>query len=158
METDVVSLMANTYTTIHLHLVFSTKGREPWIRPEIEVAVWSYLGGICRAHGVKALHIGGVDDHVHLLVGLPPTLAVSELMRRLKGESSKWISGEIPQMGGFAWQDGYAAFSVGRSQVDCTIAYISRQREHHAKTTFAEEYRKFVEGHGLVADDRYLLG
>ena len=150
--------MANTYTCLHLHLVFSTRNREPWIIPEVENQVWSYLGGICRSHGVKAQHIGGVEDHVHLLVGFPPTLALSNWMKRLKGESSKWISDELPHMRGFAWQDGYAAFSVGRSQVDDTIRYISGQREHHRKTTFAEEYRKFVEKHGLVVDDRYLLG
>jgi putative transposase len=150
--------MANTYTSLHFHLVFSTKNREPWIRPEIESQVWSYLGGICRAHGVKALHIGGVDDHVHLLVGLPPTIALSDWMKRLKGESSKWISGQFPELRTFAWQDGYAAFSVGQSQVDDTIRYISRQRQHHTKMTFAEEYRKFVERHGLPVDERYLLG
>lgn len=150
--------MANTYTSIHLHVVFSTKSREPWITSNIENEIWSYLGGICRTHGVKAQHIGGVDDHVHLLVGLPPTLALSDWMKRLKGESSKWISDHFPGMRGFAWQDGYAAFSVGQSQVDDTIRYVSNQREHHRKTTFAEEYRRFVEKHGLVVDDRYLLG
>ena len=150
--------MANTYTSLHFHLVFSTKNREPWIRPEIESQVWSYLGGICRAHGVKARHIGGVDDHVHLLIGLPPTIALSDWMKRLKGESSKWISEQFPELRTFAWQDGYAAFSVGQSQVDDTIRYISRQREHHTKTTFAEEYRRFVEKHGLPVDERYLLG
>jgi REP element-mobilizing transposase RayT len=150
--------MANTYTSLQIHVVFSTKNREPWITPRVEDQVWSYLGGICRAHGVKAQHVGGVDDHVHLLVGFPPTLALSEWMKRLKGESSKWISDELPQMRGFAWQDGYAAFSVGQSQADTTIRYISKQRDHHRKTTFAQEYRKFVEKHGLLVDDRYLLG
>jgi putative transposase len=150
--------MADTYTSLHLHVVFSTKNREPWIRPEIEDQVWSYLGGICRTHGVKPLHLGGVDDHVHLLIGFPPTSALSDWLKRLKGESSKWISDHLPHLRGFAWQDGYAAFSVGQSQVDDTVRYITRQREHHRKITFAEEYRKFVEKHGLVLDDRYLLG
>ena len=90
--------MANTYTSIHLHLVFSTKNRERWITPDIEQSVWSYMGGICRSHGVKALHIGGVEDHVHLLISLPTTMALSEWMRRLKGESSKWISGQWPAL------------------------------------------------------------
>ena len=116
--------MANTYTSLQIHVVFSTKNREPWITPSVENQVWSYLGGICRAHGVKAQQIGGVDDHVHLLVGFPPTLALSEWIKRLNGESSNWISKELPQMRGFAWQDGYAAFSVGQSQVDTTIRYI----------------------------------
>ena len=150
--------MANTFTSIHLHLVFSTKNRERWITPEIENEVWSYLGGICRSHQVKAIQVGGVEDHVHLLVGLPATMALSEFMRRLKGESSKWISEKWPAMKGFAWQDGYGAFSVGKSQVPDTVRYITRQREHHARTTFADEYRKFVAVHDFPVDERYLLG
>jgi putative transposase len=150
--------MANTYTSIHLHLVFSTKNRERWITPDIEQSVWSYLGGICRSHGVKALHIGGVEDHVHLLISLPTTMALSEWMRRLKGESSKWISGQWPALKAFSWQDGYGAFSVGQSQVADTIQYITRQREHHAKSSFENEYRKFVTMHNLPVDERYLLG
>ncbi|OYV07566.1 MAG: transposase [Verrucomicrobiales bacterium VVV1] len=150
--------MANTYTSIHLHLVFSTKNRERWITPDIEQSVWSYLGGICRSHGVKALHIGGVEDHIHLLISLPTTMALSEWMRRLKGESSKWISSQWPSLKGFSWQDGYGAFSVGQSQVADTIQYITRQREHHAKSSFENEYRKFVTMHNLPVDERYLLG
>jgi putative transposase len=141
--------MANTFTSIRIHVVFSTKNRETWIASTIEEDVWRYLGGICRRHAAKALHIGGVEDPVHVLVGLPPTLALSELMRRLKGESSKWISERWPKMKGFAWQDGYGAFSVGQSQVGDTIRYITNQREHHARSTFAEEFRGFVEFHDL---------
>ncbi len=94
--------MANTFTAIHLHLVFSTKNRERWITQEIESEVWSYLGGICRSHQVKPLHIGGGEDHVHLLIGLPPTIALSDFMKRLKGESSKWISEKWPAMKAFS--------------------------------------------------------
>jgi REP-associated tyrosine transposase len=150
--------MANTFTSIRIHVVFSTKNREQWIASAIEEDVWRYLGGICRAHDAKALHIGGVDDHVHVLVGLPPTLALSELMRRLKGESSKWISDHWPNMRGFAWQDGYGAFSVGQSQVGDTIRYITNQREHHTRSTFADEFRGFVKFHDLPFDEKYLLG
>ena len=150
--------MANTYTSVRLHVVFSTKNRERWITPEIEQNVWRYIGGICRTHGVTALQIGGVEDHLHLLIGLPPTIALSEWMRRLKGESSKWISEQWPPMKAFSWQDGYGAFSVGQSQVADTIRYITLQREHHAKVSFEEEYRKFVTLHDLPVDERYLLG
>ncbi len=104
------------------------------------------------------IHIGGVEDHVHLLIGLPPTIALSDCMKRLKGESSKWISEQWPAMKTFAWQDGYGAFSVGKSQLPDTIGYITRQREHHARTTFEDEYRKFVAMHDLPVDERYLLG
>ena len=150
--------MANTFTSIHIHLVFSTKNRERRIAPAIEEQVWRYLGGICRAHEVKALQIGGVEDHVHLLVGLPPVLALSELMRRLKGESSKWFSATFPNAGGFAWQDGYGGFSVGHSQIADTIRYILQQREHHGREPFEAEFKKFVQFHDLEADERYLFG
>ena len=106
--------MANTFTSLHCHIVFSTKNRERWLRPEIEEDVWRYLGGICRAHKIKALQIGGVDDHVHLLLGMPPTVAPSDIVKRIKGESSKWLSAERKDMADFAWQDGYGAFTVGK--------------------------------------------
>ena len=102
--------------------------------------------------------VGGVEDHVHLLIGLSPAVALSELMRRLKGESSKWISAEWPGLAGFAWQDGYGAFSIGHAQVDKTVRYISRQRVRHTKVSFADEFREFVMMHDLPVDERYLLG
>lgn len=95
--------MANTFTALHFHIVFSTKNRERWLTPVIEKDAWRYLGGICRAHSIKALQIGGVDDHVHLLLGIPPTLALSDVMKRIKGESSKWLSREKRGMARFAW-------------------------------------------------------
>jgi putative transposase len=118
--------MANRFTSIHIHLVFSTKNRDRRITPEIESKVWSYMGGICKSHGIKPIHIGGVEDHLHLLIGLPPTIALSQCMRRLKGESSKWISEQWPAMKTFARQDGYGAFCVGKSQVSDPIGYITR--------------------------------
>ena len=150
--------MANTFTCIRIHVVFSTKNRERWITPDIEENVWRFLGGICRDNGAKAMMAGGVEDHVHLLIGLSPSVALSELMRRLKGESSKWISSEWPALAGFAWQDGYGAFSIGQSQVAGTIRYISGQRARHTKVLFADEFRNFVLMHELPADERYLLG
>lgn len=152
------SLMANTFTSLHCHIVFSTKNRERWLRPEIEEDVWRYLGGICRTHGVKALQIGGVDDHVHLLIGMPPTLALSDIVKRIKGESSKWLSAEVNGMAGFAWQDGYGAFTVGKSQIADTIHYIQNQREHHAKVTFENEYKKFLKVHDIVSEERFIFG
>jgi putative transposase len=150
--------MANTFTCVRIHVVFSTKNRQRWITPDIEENVWRFLGGVCRDHGAKAIMIGGVEDHVHLLIGLSPSVALSELMRRLKGESSKWISAEWPALVEFSWQDGYGAFSIGQSQVARTIHYIAGQRTHHAKASFEEEFRKFVRMHDLPVDERYLLG
>ena len=150
--------MANTFTSLHAHLVFSTKNRTPRITAEIENEVWQYLGGICRTHGWKAVQIGGVDDHVHLLLGFPPTLVLSDAARRIKGESSKWISDKFPRLSDFAWQDGYGLFTIGHSQIEETVNYILRQREHHTKKTFAEEYRRFLQVHEIQADDRYIFG
>lgn len=150
--------MANNYLSLHFHVVFSTKHRERWITPEIESEVWAYLGGICRAHGVKALMIGGVEDHIHLLVGMPATVLLCDLVKRIKGESSKWISTKWPAMKAFSWQDGYGGFSIGHSQIRDTVHYISHQREHHRKFSFEQEYRRFVEVHGLPLDEKYLLG
>ena len=150
--------MANTFVSVHIHIVFSTKNREQWIAAQDEEKIWRYLGGICRAHGAKAVQIGGMEDHIHALVGLPAVLSLSELMRRLKGESSKWISATFPQMAHFAWQDGYGAFSVGKSQIADTVRYIQTQRTHHTRQPFEKEFRQFVKFHDIEVDEKYLLG
>ena len=150
--------MANTYTSLHYHIVFSTKNREPLISQEIEGRVWSYIGGIARKHRMTALQVGGVEDHIHALVTAPATLAPMQMAQFLKGDSSKWIHGEFPRLVGFAWQDGYGAFTVSRSNVPSVIAYIQNQREHHRKKTFQEEYRELLEKHGIEYDERYIWG
>ncbi len=150
--------MANTFTSLHVHVVFSTKNRERWLTPEVEEDVWRYLGGICRTHHLTALQIGGFDDHVHLLLGYPPMVALSDFMKRLKGESSKWISEKFAGLRGFAWQDGYGAFSIGHSQIGRSIRYIQRQREHHTKEPFETEYRQFLHVHDIAAEERYVFG
>jgi len=134
--------MANTFTSLHFHVVFSTKNRDRWIRPEIEDDLWRYLGGICRRHHITAVQIGGVDDHVQLLLGVPPTLALSDVVKRIKSESLKWLSIEVKGMKVFAWQDGHGASTVGKSQITDTVRYIQTQREHHAKVPFEDEYRE----------------
>ena len=147
--------MANTYTALFYHLVFSTKNREPWIRPEIEQRVWQFIGGIARKHRMSALQIGGVDDHIHALVKAPPIYAPSAIAQYLKGESSLWIHNEFPRLRGFSWQDGYGAFSVSRDDIPGLIEYIQNQREHHHTTTFQEEYLGFLKAYGIDYDDRY---
>ncbi len=150
--------MASTFTSLHAHIVFSTKNRTAWISAEIEEQIWRYIGGICRSHNMKALQIGGVDDHVHILLGFPPTVALSDAVKRIKGESSKWISATFPQLHKFAWQDGYGAFTVGQSQIADTISYIQRQRTHHAKKSFEDEYRGFLHVHEFEVEERYIFG
>jgi putative transposase len=148
--------MANTYTSLHYHIVFSTKNREPWINSGIEQRVWEYIGGIARKHKASALQIGGTSDHVHALVLAPPALSPSQIAQFLKGDSSKWIHVEVRGMRGFAWQDGYGAFTVSKSQLPDVIRYIQTQREHHRKKTFQEEYLKLLRLHGIQYDERYL--
>lgn len=109
--------MANTYSSLNYHLVFSTKNREPWLREEGRTRLWSYLGGIARENGMTARQIGGVADHVHLLITIPPRLSVSKAVQLLKGGSSHWLKATFPKLAAFAWQDGYAVFTVSESQI-----------------------------------------
>ena len=101
--------MANTYTSLHFHFTFSTKHRQPWIAANMEQRLWAYLGGILRKNQMKPLKIGGIEDHVHLLLGAPPTISPAKIARLLKGGSSAWIHEEFPELAAFAWQEGYGA-------------------------------------------------
>ena len=150
--------MANTYTCLHYHIVFSTKNRENFISQNIEARVWAYIGGIARTHKMVALQIGGIENHIHALVGAPPPIAPSQIAQYLKGDSSKWIHTEFPDMARFSWQDGYAGFAVSKSIVPDVVRYIQNQREHHRKRTFEEELVELLEKHGIEYDERYLWG
>ena len=149
--------MANTFTSLHYHVIFSTKNREPWIRSEIESRVWSYLGGIARDNNMKALLIGGIENHVHLLLGLPPTMAVSKAVQLIKGGSSSWVKETFGGTARFGWQDGYAAFTVSKSLVSEVEVYIRDQREHHRARTFEQEYRAVLEKHEIRYEEQYLF-
>ena len=150
--------MANTYTSLHYHIVFSTKNRYPWLRIEIEQRVWSFIGGIASEHKMTALQVGGVEDHIHALLTAPPTHAPSEIAKYLKGESSLWIHDEFSGLKSFNWQDGYAAFTVSKSNIAAVIRYIKNQREHHRKKTFREEYLALLRANGIDYDERYVWG
>jgi REP element-mobilizing transposase RayT len=150
--------MANTFTSLHYHVIFSTKNREPWIRQDIEQRVWSYLGGIARENDMKALLVGGIENHVHLLLGIPAAVSVSKALQLIKGGSSGWMKESFPGMGGFAWQDGYAAFTVSKSQLAEVETYIRGQREHHRVKTFEEEYRTFLDKHEVQFKEEYVFG
>lgn len=150
--------MANTYTALFYHFVFSTKNRIKHIQPEIEERLWKYIGGIARHYKMTAIQVGGVEDHLHALVMAPPTLAPFEIAKYLKSDSSKWIHEEFADLHDFVWQDGYGAFSVSKSNVPGVVSYIQNQREHHQKQTFQEEYREFLTKHGVEYDERYIWG
>lgn len=150
--------MANTYTALTCHVVFSTKGREPWLTETVRERLWPYVGGIARENGMKALEIGGVCDHAHLLISIPASLAVSKAVQLIKGGSSHWLQSNVPNMAAFAWQDGYGAFSVSASQCEMVREYIRHQSEHHRATTFQEEYRAFLQRHQIDYEEQYLWG
>jgi REP element-mobilizing transposase RayT len=150
--------MANNYTSLHYHIIFSTKNREPWITPDIEERVWAFIGGIARKHKMTALQVGGIDDHIHALVTAPPTIAICQIAQYLKGESSKWIHEEFAGLRNFGWQDGYGAFGVSKASIPEVVRYIQNQREHHRTRTFQEEYLEFLRANGIDYDERYLWG
>jgi len=150
--------MANTYTSLHYHVLFSTKNREPWLLPSIEQRIWKFIGGIARTHKMTALQVGGVEDHIHALVTAPPTIAPFQIAQFLKGESSKWIHEEFSTLRNFAWQDGYGAFTVSKSDIPRVIKYIQNQREHHRNQTFQEEYLEFLRENNIEYDERDLWG
>ena len=149
--------MGNSFNSLHYHFTFGTKHRQRWIKPEIEARLWSYLGGIAAQNTLKPVCIGGSEDHVHLLLGLPPTISVAAVLKQIKGGSSAWIKQNLPGCEGFTWQDGYGAFTVSQSHLAKVAHYIQTQREHHQIKTFQEEYRALLERHGIQYDERYLL-
>jgi putative transposase len=150
--------MAHSFTSNLYHCIFSTKDRRKSITPDLEERLWPYLGGIARENDMKALAVGGVADHVHLLLALPSTLAIAKAMQLIKGNSSKWVHDTFADLRTFSWQEGYGAFSIGVSQIDVTVAYIQNQKEHHRQTTFEEEFLKILKRHGIDYDARFVWG
>jgi len=141
--------MPHTYVASYFHLVFSTKDRKKLITEEIEPRLYPYLGGIARRNNFKVLAVGGIPDHVHLLVSLPATVALAKAVQLLKGNSSHWINIEFSNVHRFEWQSGYGAFSVGIGDLERTRNYIVRQKEHHLTSGSASEMRAFLNKHGF---------
>ena len=145
------------FTKLAYHIVFSTKYRLPSLRREFRERLFEFLGGIVRRLNGHLIEIGGVEDHVHLLVGLPPTITVSDAVRDIKAGVSKWVN-ELPETKTrFEWQKGYAAFTVSHSQIDAVRTYLRNQAEHHKKQTFEEEYVAFLMRHEIEFDPRFLF-
>jgi|SRR3954468_12898803 putative transposase len=136
------------YLSLLHHCVFSTKNRQLFIHRDIEERLWSYMGGIAKQNGFKALAIGGIEDHVHLLLSLHAVIGIAKAVQLIKAGSSKWMH-EVIEMPEFGWQDSYGAFTVGISQQAATERYINRQRQHHAKVDFAAEWKMILKRHGL---------
>jgi len=146
--------MAHTYTNLLTHALFSTKDRQPMIRPGLKSDLYAYMGGIITNLRGKPVLINGPKDHVHLLFVLPASLALSDFMEKLKANSSKWAK---ERARGFAWQTGYTAFSVSQSKLAEVKAYIEQQEEHHRRRTYQEEVVALLKRHGVEFDARFLV-
>jgi REP element-mobilizing transposase RayT len=139
----------HSFHSILVHLVFSSKEREPFLNREIRARLWPYLGGIARENDMRTLAVGGMPDHVHMLLSLPATLAVAKAIQILKGNSSKWLHETFRETRNSSWQEGYGAFSIGISGIEDTVRYIENQEEHHRVRGFREELESFLVRHGL---------
>ena len=148
--------MGQSLVKNYLHLIFSTKHRQPLIHAPVEEELHSYLGGVCKHLECPVINVGGYTDHIHILCMLSKKIALMKLMEEIKSHSSKWIKTKGDGYQNFYWQDGYGAFSVNPSDVDAVITYIEKQHAHHRKKTFQEEYRAFLTKYNVDYDERYV--
>ncbi|MCG2587186.1 IS200/IS605 family transposase [Rhodohalobacter sulfatireducens] len=149
--------MANTYTQLYIQFVFAVQNRISLIRPEWEEMLYRYMTGIIQNKSHKMIAINGMPDHIHMFIGFEPVDHMSELIKVVKGESSKWIRKKGFVKGRFNWQSGYGAFSYSRSHIDRVYHYIHNQEEHHKKKTFREEYIELLEKFDVEYDERYIF-
>ena len=145
--------MASTLTNLLLHVVFSTKDRRGLITVDLQETLYPYIGGIIRGENGVPIAIGGTKDHIHILAKFPASVSVSDMLRRIKGNSSKWMKGKGRP---FAWQRGYAAFSVSQSLSGKVKTYIQGQEEHHLKNSFQDELLSLLRMHGVEYDEKYI--
>jgi REP element-mobilizing transposase RayT len=141
--------MPHVYVSQLIHCVFATKNREPFIVPGFRERLHAYIGGIAQKHRFCALAVGGIEDHVHVLLSLPATVSVSKAVQLIKGGSSHWVHETFPERMYFQWQEGYGAFSLGISHLPKTRTYIERQKEHHQTVDYQQELREILNKHGL---------
>ena len=148
--------MSQSLSRILVHLIFSTKDRTPYLTPEIRAELHPYLTVVLRENGCPPLQVGGVEDHVHLLFGLSRTLTVAQVVEEVKTSSSKWMKTRGEATASFHWQAGYGAFSVSQSDADRVVRYIQAQVEHHRRSTFQEEFRRFLRRYQVSYDERHV--
>lgn len=148
--------MPQSFAAIYLHIVFSTKNREPRIDRDLQPRLFAYFGGIANNHGCELLAAGGMPDHAHLLVSIPRTLSAAEMARLMKANSSSWLRTEgRPDI---RWQDGYGSFSVSQSNLESVREYLANQEEHHRKLSFQDEFRELLRRHQISWDEMYVWG
>jgi len=153
-----VNRMSHTYTNLLSHVVFSTKDRRPLIDDELKPRLLGYINGVVNESGGKILSLNAMPDHLHGLLELPPTSSLSDSMRILKTNSSRWVHETWASRKSFAWQTGYGALSVSRSNASAVASYIAEQESHHRKRTFQEEFIELLVKHGIDYDPKYVLG
>ncbi|MEM6514639.1 MAG: IS200/IS605 family transposase [Bacteroidota bacterium] len=149
--------MANSYTQIHIQVVFAVKNRQCLIHNSWKIELYKYITGILQNQGHKMIQINGMPDHIHLLFGMRPTDSLSNLIKRVKQSSSKWINDNRLVLGKFSWQSGYGAFSYSKNQIARVANYVSNQEEHHRTKSFREEYIEFLKEFDVDYDERYLF-
>ena len=146
--------MGQSLSQVIIHIIFSTKNREPYLKGELKKHSHAYLAVIIRNLGSETIRIGGTEDHIHIACTLPRTMSQSELIKEIKSNSSKWLHDEgLPE---FHWQTGYGAFSISPSHISLLVDYIDNQEEHHKTRSFKDEFRAFMKKYGLDFDERYV--
>ena len=148
--------MGQSLVKNYVHIVFSTKYRQPLIYPPYEDELHSYLGGICKSMDYQPIKIGGYTDHVHMLCRLSQKIALMKLLEEVKSHSSKWMKTKDRSLSNFYWQNGYGAFSVNPAEAGAVIAYIANQHAHHSKKNFQDEYREYLNYYDVDYDERYV--
>ena len=150
--------MSHTYSSMRIHVVFSTKDRQKRLHKELQPKLWAYIAGIARHHKFEAIKIGGVEDHCHALILLPAPMSLSKAVQTLKGCSSKWLNDTGVAGAKFSWQEGYGAFSVSASQRAGVVEYIRNQAEHHKTRNYEEEFLELLKRYGIAYDPAHVLG
>jgi len=148
--------MPQSLSKVILHIIFSTKNREPWLDVEVRPRIHAYLAMLCRDLGADLVHVGGIADHVHIITTLPRTVSQAQLIEKIKKVPRNGSKRLTLAIAGFFWQRGYGAFSVSPSQLDAVLQYVDAQQEHHRTRTFQEEYRELLRRHGVEFDERYV--
>ena len=148
--------MAQSLSKLYIHIIFHTKYNEPLIRPDVEDELFAYIGGIIKENQSQPIKINGIENHIHILAIMSKNIALSKFVEEIKRNSSRWIKTKGEHYQNFAWQGGYAGYSVSQSVVERVKKYIENQKEHHQKVTFKDEYEQFLQEYGVDFDENYL--
>lgn len=148
--------MPQSLARLHIHLIFSTKNRQPFIADAVRDALHAYMASVLQNLGCAPVLVNSVEDHAHFLFDLSRTVSISQAVEDVKKSSSRWIKTQGAPFAAFAWQSGYGAFAVSESHVEAVREYVANQREHHRRKSFQEEYRLFLERHQIAFDERYV--